>query len=291
MTPTTAPHWDGVLVRFGEIGIKSTPVRMRMLGRLRQNLMDQMVRRKLEGDVEIRGARLWMMGPDPAALLETAVHTFGVVSGSLVRRVAPKLDAIVAAAPPLALTKPWTRFAIRARREGQQGFTSQDVAIQAGSAVHVAATAAGRTPKVDLTKPELELHIDVRADGAYLFLDEAAGPGGIPTATQGKVVAWLRNRNDGLAAWFMLRRGCAVAPAGEVDARVATTLRAWGLSKTHAGTVEQAADDWHAMALSSGETLGEPIAPAASTLPVLRPLYGLDPAERDIWMKRSGLEG
>ena len=42
---------DGVLVRFGEIGIKSPPVRQAMLRRLRDNLLLGMEREKAEGDV------------------------------------------------------------------------------------------------------------------------------------------------------------------------------------------------------------------------------------------------
>src|ERR1051326_603934 len=42
--PSAAPPPDGVLVRFGEIGIKSAPVRRRMVERLRANLLDQMER-------------------------------------------------------------------------------------------------------------------------------------------------------------------------------------------------------------------------------------------------------
>ncbi|HLF16418.1 MAG TPA: hypothetical protein VI796_03175, partial [Candidatus Thermoplasmatota archaeon] len=45
------PTWDGVLVRFGELGIKSAPVRRRMLERLRANLLDAMEREGVEGDV------------------------------------------------------------------------------------------------------------------------------------------------------------------------------------------------------------------------------------------------
>jgi thiamine biosynthesis protein ThiI len=292
-TPPTAASWDGVLVRFGEIGLKSSPVRMRMLRRLRSNLLDQMLRAQVEGDVELRGSRVWMVGPDGDKLLEVATRTFGVVSASPVRKVAPTLEAVCAAAPLLALAvaRPWTSFAIRARRDGQHTFSSQDVAIQAGSAVHKAATAAGRKPKVDLGKPDLEVHIDVRPDAAYLFLEDKAGPGGIPTATQGKVACALRTRNDALAAWLMLRRGCAVAPADGPDPRLVAHLRLWGLSKSLGGSVAEAAGHWHAAATCSGATLSDPdaLAPSPPGLPRLLPLLGLDPEERALWMRRSGL--
>jgi len=73
---------QGVLVRFGEIGIKSAPVRRSMLERLRQNLLESMLRAGVEGDVRTVGSRLWMAGPVPDALARAACRTFGVVSAS-----------------------------------------------------------------------------------------------------------------------------------------------------------------------------------------------------------------
>ena len=84
MPPTDAapPPWSGALVRFGEIGIKSAPVRRAMVERLRQNLLDGLVRSGVEGDVRAMGSRLWMVGPDVDALAGVACRTFGVVSVS-----------------------------------------------------------------------------------------------------------------------------------------------------------------------------------------------------------------
>ena len=62
-----AMPWEGVIVRFGEMGIKSAPVRNAMLERLRANLVDGIMRHGVEGDVQRRGARLGRGGPVAAA--------------------------------------------------------------------------------------------------------------------------------------------------------------------------------------------------------------------------------
>jgi thiamine biosynthesis protein ThiI len=301
------PSWDGVLVRFGEIGIKSAPVRRAMLERLRQNVLAAMEREGVEGDVQRMGSRLWMAGPDPAGLAQLATRVFGVVSVSPARRVPATMDAMKVAAAALALEYPWTRFAIRARREGTHPFGSQDVNVQVGSAVFKAAQAAGRVPTVDLTDPEFALDIDVRQGVCYLFTEHHAGPGGIPLGTQGRVLALLSDPPSFVAAWLMMRRGCEVVPlhagtSGSLPVDAVECLSRWGLPTEVevlplcSGTVSKpvlleaaahVARERHATALVTGETLDSTL--HAASLPILRPVCGLDPTEYATWKRRAGL--
>jgi thiamine biosynthesis protein ThiI len=300
------PQADGVLVRFGEIGIKSAPVRRQMVERLRQNLLDGLLRDGVEGDVRTMGSRLWMAGPDPDALCGVACRTFGVVSASPCRVLPADLDSIGRAAAEMALAREWRTFAVRATREGTHGFSSQDVQVTAGSAVWKAAQGAGRTPKVSLDHPDLEVHVDIRQDKAYLFTERREGPGGIPVGTQGKVVACLSDADSFVAAWLLMRRGCRLLPVhvgrpGGLDRAAVARLRSWGLSDPAVlfqadGTVSKAtvlqaagrlALEAGAPAIATGDTLHSAL--GTPRLPVLRPLCGLLPAERDRWAERIGL--
>ena len=291
---------DGVLVRFGEIGIKSAPVRRAMLERLRQNLLAGMERERVEGDVKALGARLWMAGPDTDALLAVAQRTFGVVSASPVRKVPATMEAMGEAAIALALdpaTPAWRTFALRTSREGDHPFTSQDVAVQVGSLVWKAAQAAGRTPKVDLSKPDLQVFVDVRQGHAFVFTRTVDGPGGIPVGSQGVAVALLSDEASFLAAWLMMRRGCKVwglhaGTTGSIPIDAVAELVRWGLQPdvdllpACTGTVSKpvlleaaakVANAHRAKVLVTGDTLDSSLAPAP--LPVLRPVCGLDPGE------------
>lgn len=295
-----------MLVRFGEIGIKSAPVRRTMVDRLRENLLDALVRSGGEGDVKALGSRLWMTGPDLEALLRAAERTFGAVSASPCVVVPATMEAVSAAASRLALERPWATFAIRATREGKHPFSSQDVQVQAGSAVWKAAQAAGRVPKVDLAKPDLAVHVDVRQDRAYLFVDTREGPGGIPLGTQGKVVMLLSDEASFVAAWLLMRRGCSVVPVhigapDSLDLAAVKALHAWGLPRevllfpvdgpvskaTLLQTAGRVALEVGAPAIATGDTLGSAL--GTPRLPVLRPLCGLLPAEADRWRARIGL--
>lgn len=291
---------DGVLVRFGEIGIKSAPVRRAMLERLRQNLLAGMERERVEGDVKALGARLWMAGPDADRLLDVAQRTFGVVSASPVRKVPSTMEAIGEAAAAFALADAaWRTFAVRASREGDHPFTSQDVAVQVGSVVWKAAEAAGRKPKVDLKKPDLEVHVDVRQGHAFVFTRLAEGPGGIPVGSQGVALALLSDEASFLAAWLMMRRGCKLygvhaGDTGSLPADAAHELVRWGLQPdvdllpVCTGTVSKptlleaaarVARSRRATVLVTGDTLRSALVPAP--LPVLRPVCGLEEGELD----------
>jgi tRNA uracil 4-sulfurtransferase len=310
--PATAelptPRPDGVLVRFGEIGIKSPPVRRAMVERLRQNLLDGLLRDGVEGDVKALGSRLWMVGPDAAALASTACRTFGVVSASPCLVVEGTLEAISAGAVALALPRPWSTFAVRATREGTHPFSSQEVQVKAGSAVWTAAQAAGRVPKVDLKRPDLEVHVDVRQSKAYLFTEHLEGPGGIPVGSQGTVVMLLSDEASFVAAWLLMRRGCDLLPVhagttGSLDLDAVETLSRWGLPRdvtllpVCSGTVSKAtllqaagrlALEAGAPAIATGDTLDSAL--GTPRLPVLRPMCGLLPAEAAQWTRRIGLE-
>lgn len=301
---------EGVLIRFGELGIKSAPVRRRMLDRLQRNLLDLMEAEGVEGDVLRLGARLWAVGPDPARLQDVACRTFGVVSASRARQVVATMEAMSEAAGLLAVAIPgWTTFAVRARREGTHTFSSQDINVKVGAAVYRAAESAGYRPRVRLDDPDLAVHVDVRADRAFVFTGQTEGPGGIPMGTQGRVVALLSDEASAVAAWLMARRGCTVTllhagDTGSVPADAVEALSRWGFGRdvevlpvctgrTAKGPLLEAAahvaQELRADALVTGEGLGSRF--AAAPIPVLRPVCGLDPEEYARWRDRIGLAG
>lgn len=299
---------DGVLVRFGEIGIKSTPVRRRMLDRLTTNLHDALLREGVEGGAQRRGARIWITGPDVARIADVARRVFGIVSVSQARLVPSDMDAMSEAAASLAAGGAWTSFAVRARRDGEHAFSSQDVGREVGSAVYRAAEAAGASPVVDLSDPDLEVHVDVRGPEAFVFTTVIPGPGGLPTGSQGTVAALVSDASSMLAAWLMMRRGCRVIPvhAGDMGSvpEGLEALTAWGLTSevellpVCSGTVAKdtlVRAAWklgrgkRVEAVVTGDTLGSDLRRVAD-VPVLRPCCGLDLAEADRWARVAGIE-
>ena len=208
---------DVVLVRHGELGVKSEQVRRKMEDRLAANLHAMFDARGLAGDIERRRNRLFVHTDDPDAVADAAADTFGVVSASPAVTVEPTLpaieDALVAAAEA---SYDGGSFAVDAHRAGPASahpFASTDIESEGGAAVWNAIEAMGETPAVDLDEPDIRLFVECRPDDAYVFVAKRPGPGGLPLGTQRPVVALVSGGIDSpVAAWKLLSRGCPVIP-------------------------------------------------------------------------------
>ena len=66
--------------------------------------------------------------------------------------------------------------------------------------------------RVDLTKPDLEIFLDVLPTGILLYFEELSGYGGLPVGVSGETMAMLSGGIDSpVAAWQMMKRGCRVS--------------------------------------------------------------------------------
>ncbi len=201
---------DSVLVRYGEIGIKSDRVRSRYERLLVDNIRKRLTFCAIPYDSITRDfGRIFVQTKDARAALATA-RVFGVVSTSRVHTSVANLDVIASDALELVtpLLTPGKSFGIRARRTGAHDFSSKDIGIVAGRKI-VKRLAA----PVKLSQPDVQVFIDVRADRAYLYTEIIKGVGGLPLGTQGKIVALVSGGIDSpVAAWLMMRRGCSIIP-------------------------------------------------------------------------------
>ncbi len=212
-----------LLVRYGELALKSPPVRREFERALRQNILEQFVREGITGRLRSDRGHLYVEVDEAASALRVLRRVFGVTSVSEVHEVPSDREAIrdrllVLAEPRLV---PGARFAVRARRTGQHPFTSQELARDLGGAV--LERFADRHLRVDLDDPDVELFVEVRGPRTYLYFDRAAGPGGLPLGVAGRLVALVDGPRGALGAYLMMKRGCRVAmvavPPGEPLAR------------------------------------------------------------------------
>ena len=201
---------DSILVRYGEIGIKSDRVRSRYESALVKNIEKALSFCEIPFDAVVRDfGRIFVQTQDVAAAL-TIARVFGVVSVSPVQTNTATLDAMKDAALRIIspLLTQGKSFAIRARRTGTHDYSSKDIGVVVGGAIEQATTAPVR-----LTKPDVELFIEVRAERAYIYTEVIDGVGGLPLGTQGKVIALLSGGIDSpVAAWLMMKRGCTIIP-------------------------------------------------------------------------------
>lgn len=148
--------------------------------------------------------------PSDEEMVQRFARVFGVQSVSLAH-AAPwqTLDDVVREG--FAFGRPFVagrRFAIRARRMGERhevAIRSAELQIRLGDALRT--VAAG----VDLSNPDVTIHVEVDAERAYFFVAKQRGAGGLPLGTQGRAVSLLSGGFDSpVASWRMLRRGVAL---------------------------------------------------------------------------------
>ncbi len=199
-----------LLVRYGELALKSPPVRREFETALRRNIVRQFVQASLP--LRLRSDRGHLYAEVDDADRGTAIlrRVFGVTSVSAVEEVPTDREIIrerllEQAAPRLGHG---CSFAVRARRTGQHPFTSQELARDLGA--DVLAAFADRRLKVDLTHPDVELFVEVRGPRTYLYFDRSSGPGGLPLGVAGRLVALIDGERGALGAYLMMKRGCRV---------------------------------------------------------------------------------
>ena len=99
------------------------------------------------------------------------------------------------------------------------------MAVAAGKAIQVAYSSL----TVDLSRPDIELFIEVRNNRAFLFRKVIDGPGGLPLGTQGRVLTIVDGERGMVAAWMMMKRGCYTPVAAFDGEELTEPLRRWDL--------------------------------------------------------------
>jgi thiamine biosynthesis protein ThiI len=199
------------MVRYGELALKSPPVRREFERTLRRNLLDHFVANGLSCRVRSDRGHLYLDVDDARAAARVARRVFGVTSVSPATDVPTDKTAI--AETLLVMAEPLLphgqRFAVRARRTGQHPFTSQELAAELGGVIFD--RWPDRDLHVDLDDPQTELHVEVRGPRTYLYTERFNGPGGLPLGVAGRVVALVDGPRGALGAYLMMKRGCACA--------------------------------------------------------------------------------
>ena len=203
---------DTVLVSFGELSTKSSEVRGKMTGRLRDNVAALLDARGVDATVERTWARLFVHTDDPERAARVAADAMGVVWARPSTACAATRDAVTDTLATLARSvPPVDTYAVRARRVGDADaheFTSRDLERAGGRVVGAVTDAA-----VDLDDPDRTYHVEVRGDRAHVAAESVPGPGGLPLGSQAPLVALISGGHDSpVAAYEAMRRGSPVVP-------------------------------------------------------------------------------
>ncbi len=316
-----------VLVHYHELGLKrgNRPLFLRHLARNLRRATSDLAPVNLR---QVSGRILLELDehPDPAAVRDRVRRVCGVASAALAYRVVSTVDAMKAVIAGLVEGRTFASFRISARRAFKTyPLTSVELNRELGAFV------LGRVAsRVDLRRPELEIHVEVMPAETFVYVDPEPGPGGLPVGASGTVAALLSGGIDSpVAAWRMMKRGCRVVfvhfhsvpylpptsqakaralvagltewqydstlvlvPFGEIQREVVLTVpppaRVVIYRRLMVRIAEALARKHGALALTTGESLGQVASQTlsnitrideAATMPILRPLIGMDKLE------------
>ncbi len=198
-----------VLVRYGELFLKSEPVKRHFIGLLLRNIKKALDAAGIPHRFELSRGRMLIFGDDEERIAAVVSRIFGVVDVSIATRTGTDLNTLGSAAAGLATgrLKSGMSFAIRAKRQGVSGYTSQQMGVEIGSAVADAVPGA----RVDLDNPDYELFVEARETGGFVSDARIPAPGGLPLGTQGRACVLLSSGIDSpVASWLMMKRGAEV---------------------------------------------------------------------------------
>ncbi len=204
-----------VLVRYCEIGLKSTSVRRRFESILRNNMLTMLAADGIESLITYADARFYIETEDVEGCVASVKKVFGIASLSVTEVCSSDMNDICSTAAEYSegRLKEGESFAVKARREGSQQYTSMEVGKEAGSAIFLRNEHLGI--KVDLTNPDHTFYIEVRNNKAYIFDEYVTCPGGLPLGSQGRVSADVNDDRGLVSAWMMMKRGCRVIVNGD----------------------------------------------------------------------------
>ncbi|MGE0392867.1 MAG: tRNA uracil 4-sulfurtransferase ThiI [Vicinamibacterales bacterium] len=315
------------VVHYQEIALKGKN-RPWFLTRLIRNL------RRAVSDLDVTAVKSVMgrievvLGPtaDPAQVGDRIRTTFGIANFSYAGRAPLDLDAIAQAILADLGSREPASFRVSARRADKRfPMPSPQIEREIGGRIHEA-----RGWKVNLTDPELTIHVQMLTRDAFYYFGKERGAGGLPTGTAGRVTCLLSGGIDSpVAAWRMMKRGCDVTfvhfhsypilsrasiekarqlvdvltryqqksrlylvPFGEIQQQVLLAIpgpmRVVVYRRLMLRIAERIARARRAQALVTGDAVGQvasqtlenlAVVGAVATLPLFRPLIGMDKDE------------
>jgi len=197
-----------VVVHYHEIALKRGN-RPAFVRRLVENIGATLRGTGVKRIRSLPGRVVLLLKPDAdhAEIRSRMSRVCGVANFSMAWRAEPIIDDIIEKSIAAIGETQFGSFAVRCKRS-DKGFPmkSMDVDRMVGAAI-VEKTGA----RVNLTRPDLAVHIEILPRETFVSVDRLPGVGGLPAGISGRLVGLLSGGIDSpVAAWRMIRRGALV---------------------------------------------------------------------------------
>ena len=212
-------QYNLVLIRYGEVWLKSQKVKIRMLKYLMSNIKNMLLKKGIpfhKYQLSKDSSRIFFFfdNKDLINALEVIQKAFGIHSYSPALRTSSKLENITERTIEVAkeILNIGDSFALRVKRSGTHEYSSLDVARIVGK--EVIEHFKDFNLKVDLSNPDKKIFIEIRDDFSYIFTHIYKTPwGGLPIETRKKILIMDVGRIEDLISGFLImRRGSNIYP-------------------------------------------------------------------------------
>lgn len=203
-------NYTEIMVRYGELSTKGKNRRsfiMQLAENVKRTLADFP---KVKVHAERDRMHLLLNGEDSQAIILKLQKVFGIQNFSPSIRVEKDVEVLKKAVQTV-MSEIYTgieTFKITAKRSDHQFIQdSNQLNLTLGNAV------IDRFPeiKVQMKKPDINLRVEIRMDGAYLSYETIQGAGGLPVGTSGKGMLMLSGGIDSpVAGYFAMKRGVEI---------------------------------------------------------------------------------
>jgi len=204
--------YDHIVIRYAEIALKGKNQKD-FLNRLIHNIKEQIkVDLDLNPVVERDQGRIYLRldGQPPEQFYDSLDHVFGISSYSPARQAGRTLEEIKQAALEEltnAVHGP-TRFRVSVRRADKR-FPISSPEMQQIIAAHMLQQIPDL--KTDLHHYDVDLLLEIRTEGTYIYTRRYRGLHGLPVGSSGRGVVLLSGGIDSpVAGWLAMKRGVVV---------------------------------------------------------------------------------
>ena len=194
------------LVRYHEIALKKGN-RTWFVEHLKKNLSTAL---RGMGLREIRNASSRLLlnfnhDVPPEELADRLGRVFGIANFSLVERTDADMSSLGAYILEALQGQSFESFRVETRRVDKRfPMTSNDINRELGALVKAHSGA-----RVDLSRPELTVSVEILPSNAFVSLRRVPGPGGLPVGASGRLVSLISGGIDSpVASYRMMQRGC-----------------------------------------------------------------------------------
>ncbi|MDQ0156503.1 tRNA uracil 4-sulfurtransferase ThiI [Robertmurraya andreesenii] len=200
-------NYDRILIRYGEISTKGRN-RNKFVTKLQRSIQRAI---KDFPNAKVQGGRermyIVLNGENGEEIIERIRGIFGIQSFSPAVKTSRELEEMKEAALKLfeQVYEEGKSFKISTRRSDKT-FAYDTNEINQIFGAHLLKNIPNL--KVDVKNPDIDLHIEVRAEATYLSCENIQGAGGLPSGSSGKAMLMLSGGIDSpVAGYLSMKRG------------------------------------------------------------------------------------